>query len=279
MTNTSRSSIYKRTAIDYFDGIPIFNSSRDDYTENYERIAADQLADSADLTTNIYIDDETWRLLEDSTASLIERYAPRNGNLLDIGVGSGRLLSRFKGDQYKCYGVDISLGMLPVARDRGIDVCSARAEELPYLDGIFDLVVATDVLEHVLDLYSTVSEMYRVCKIGGLLVVRVPYREDLTLYLLDGYPYKFAHVRNFDECSLQLQLCQPMFPGTLITRGLVQDRTLVDNNLRLPIPRGKSFLTRQFRRLKPTLRNLLSRILYRPRVLEINMVIEKNHKC
>jgi hypothetical protein len=43
-----------------------------------------------------------------------------------------------------------------------------------------------------------------VLKPGGYLIVRVPYREDLKVYLQEGLAYEFIHLRNFDEHSIKL---------------------------------------------------------------------------
>jgi hypothetical protein len=43
-----------------------------------------------------------------------------------------------------------------------------------------------------------------VIKPGGVLVVRVPYREDLGSYADPASQYRFVHLRNFDEHSLRL---------------------------------------------------------------------------
>ena len=264
------SSIYRREPISHFDGIPVF-CAQDRYTENYDRIAGDHIAVSPDGDTNPFISEQVWDALEESTESLVARYAPGGGSIVDVGVGTGRLLSRFP--DFRRYGVDVSLAYLALARGKGVDVCLARAEDLPYRDEMFDVVVSTDVLEHVLDLYRTVAELFRILKTGGHLVVRVPYRENLASYLADDYPYEFAHLRSFDEHSLQLQLCR-IFPGTFVEFDLV--KTLLDNKLRLPLPRGKSFVTRRLQGLFgwiPSLRSPLVRILYR--AVEINMVVRK----
>ena len=263
-------SIYRRAPISEYESIPIF-SVQDRYTENYDRIAGDHLAASADGDKNPFIEDQVWHALEHSTESLVARYAPGGGAIVDVGVGTGRLLSRFP--DFRRYGVDVSLAYLVLARRKGIDVCLARAEDLPYRDEIFDVVITTDVLEHVLDLYRTVAELFRILKPGGHLIVRVPYREDLASYLADDYPYEFAHLRSFDEHSLQLQLCR-IFPGTLVDYGFV--KTFVGSKLRLPLPRGRSFLSTRLQSLVrwiPSLRSPLVQLLYQPVV--INMVVRK----
>ena len=54
---------------------------------------------------------------------------------------------------------------------------------MPYEDGFFDAIVACDVLEHVIDLNECCRQILRVLKPGGVLIVRVPFKEDLSPYL------------------------------------------------------------------------------------------------
>lgn len=49
-----------------------------------------------------------------------------------------------------------------------------RAEQLPIADGVFDVVLCTQVLEYVPSPISAVAEFYRVLKPGGLLLVSAP---------------------------------------------------------------------------------------------------------
>jgi SAM-dependent methyltransferase len=55
-----------------------------------------------------------------------------------------------------------------------IDVC-ASAEHLPFPDGVFDLVVSQEVLEHVRDPFQAMREMRRVLKEGGRVYCQVPF--------------------------------------------------------------------------------------------------------
>ncbi len=54
-------------------------------------------------------------------------------------------------------------------------------EELSFDDGEFDLVISTDVLEHVPDPYRAHGEIRRVLRPGGHHVFTVPYREGVAL--------------------------------------------------------------------------------------------------
>jgi len=185
----------------YHDGVPRF-CELNPYVANYQRIASDHVAAMKPGAANPFIEDELWGALERSTQTIVARHLSAGSSILDIGVGLGRLLDPLV--HFDRYGVDISQDYLVRARDVGIEVAFARAEELPFDDSVFDAVVACDVLEHVPDLNAVCREMLRVLKPGGLLVVRVPSLEDLSVYLRDDLPYEFIHLRNFDLAGLRL---------------------------------------------------------------------------
>jgi 2-polyprenyl-3-methyl-5-hydroxy-6-metoxy-1,4-benzoquinol methylase len=193
--------VYARAPIGSLDGIPAF-SVADRYTENYEAIARDHLREFERTGRNPFLDERHWKECEDSTAELVRTLAKPGDRILDVGVGMGRLLARFP--ELRRYGMDITTQYLAHARANGIEVCYARIEDMPYREDVFDVVTCTDVLEHVLDINLSVEKIMTVLRPGGLLVVRVPYREDLSPYLDPSCPYEFVHLRNFDEHSLRL---------------------------------------------------------------------------
>lgn len=194
-------SIYSREPLSYEGSIPIF-SFINEYVENYEKISADHLRSLRDSGTNPFIPEDIWRQLENSTIELIEKYSHAGEMILDVGVGLGRLLSHFP--QLQRFGNDISLGYLEVAQSKGIEVCFSLIEDMPYEPESFDVVTCTDVLEHVIDLNLSIKKILEPLKKGGTLIIRVPYRENLIGYF--DAPYKFIHLRNFDEFSLRLYI-------------------------------------------------------------------------
>jgi SAM-dependent methyltransferase len=193
--------VFKRDPLYFEDGIPVF-TELDFYVENYERIARDHIGKISEGHENPFIEEELWIALEVNTRAHIDRHVKPGSRILDIGVGLGRLLEPLT--EYKRYGIDISLDYLKHARARGIDVAMAKIEDLPYQDGFFDAVVTCDVLEHVLDLNLCCRRIIASLRPGGTLIVRVPYKEDMNVYLRDDLPYEYIHLRNFDEASLRL---------------------------------------------------------------------------
>jgi SAM-dependent methyltransferase len=114
------------------------------------------------------------KILTDFVADICRRVTDRRPRILDVGCGTGAnllMLSQF-GD---AEGVDISEDALAFCRERGLaNVKLGAAEKLPYDDGTFDLVTALDVVEHLDDDLSGLSEMRRVLRPGGRVLLFVP---------------------------------------------------------------------------------------------------------
>jgi SAM-dependent methyltransferase len=114
------------------------------------------------------------KILTDFVADICRRVTDRRPRILDVGCGTGAnllMLSQF-GD---AEGVDISEDALAFCRERGLaNVKLGAAEKLPYDDGTFDLVTALDVVEHLDDDLGGLSEMRRVLRPGGRVLLFVP---------------------------------------------------------------------------------------------------------
>ncbi|MFC2968013.1 class I SAM-dependent methyltransferase [Acidimangrovimonas pyrenivorans] len=102
----------------------------------------------------------------------------RGGSLLEVGVGTGLVLPLYGGD-LAVTGVDYSEEMLAKAeekvRDQGLTRIKALrqmdARQLDFPDASFDSVAAMHVLSVVPEPERVLSEMARVCKPGGKVVI------------------------------------------------------------------------------------------------------------
>ncbi|MBN1769706.1 MAG: methyltransferase domain-containing protein [Deltaproteobacteria bacterium] len=92
---------------------------------------------------------------------------PRNGRLLEVGVGSGR----FAVPLGIRLGVEPSSAMGALARRRGVRVVRGVAEALPFGAGTFDGVVLVTTICFVDDPLRTMVEARRVLRPGGVLVI------------------------------------------------------------------------------------------------------------
>ncbi|MCS6800405.1 MAG: methyltransferase domain-containing protein [Chloroflexota bacterium] len=97
------------------------------------------------------------------------------GDLLDVGCGTGHLAAAFAAEGYRVYGCDASIGMLDIFRNRcDAVVVGGRSDELPFPDNRFDVVICVALLHHVVEparVATTIREMVRVTKPGGLTVL------------------------------------------------------------------------------------------------------------
>ena len=117
------------------------------------------------------------RFIKPTDPDMMQTHArlPVSGNLLDVGGGTGRSSHHLKDLVSTIYLADSSLGMLnqAVKKNAFVPVCSL-SEELPFGDNCFDRVIMVDALHHVKDYRLTASELWRVVKPGGRIVIEDP---------------------------------------------------------------------------------------------------------
>jgi len=285
MLSGEKKSMYKLQPIDVINQIPIF-SNIDEYIANYHEIATDHISQINEHSDNPWIDDKTWEQMEFSTLELAQKYIEiyynenKSITVLDIGVGLGRLIFKIRyniqSPNIDAYGMDIAMPYLLKAKDKGINVCLARIEDMPYKNEIFDMITCTDVLEHVLDINTCIQNILNVLKPGGILLIRVPYREDLSPYLQPEYPYEFAHLRSFDEYSLQLIFSRIFDCEILdIKPGFFMEKYSL-LKYKLPLKKYNSLISKTLSFLRfvhqPSHNLFLKKIFY---PLEINVVVRK----
>lgn len=89
--------------------------------------------------------------------------------LVDVGCGGGLVAEHVAG--FKHVGIDLTASALEVARSHGVVAVRADAARLPLADGSASVVVAGEVLEHVVDLPGVVAELCRVVRPGGTIII------------------------------------------------------------------------------------------------------------
>jgi len=102
----------------------------------------------------------------------LDATATRSGTrLLDIGCGSGLLMSLAAGRGAAVAGVDVSPGLLTVAATRlpAADLWLADMQQLPFPDAAFDSVTAVNAVQFAAEPRIALAEAARVCRPGGLV--------------------------------------------------------------------------------------------------------------
>jgi len=127
--------------------------------------------------------------------------------ILDVGCGDGHLLEKFAGT-HDCYGVDISETLLTIAIKRGIKThhIDLEKEKLPFLSNFFDIVVCSEVIEHIINTDNLLTELNRVLKNKGYMILTFPNINQpiswIIQILFDLPPmysarYKSPHVKDY----------------------------------------------------------------------------------
>jgi ubiquinone/menaquinone biosynthesis C-methylase UbiE len=118
-----------------------------------------------------------WAMSDPKMAALREQaLAPVEGDVLEIGFGTGLNLEHYPSQVRRIVAVDPGEGMNRLARVRiaqsriEVDLRTQSAERLPFDAESFDWVVSTWTLCTIPDVRQAVSEAYRVLRPGGQLV-------------------------------------------------------------------------------------------------------------
>lgn len=154
-------------------------------------------------------------------------------SVIDVGCGAGRhSFEAFRRganvvafDQSADDLNDVD-AILTAMAERGEAPASATAEavkgdalELPYEDGTFDCVIASEILEHVPQDDRAIDELVRVCKPGGWLAITVPrwLPEKICWMLSDEYhANEGGHIRIYHADALR---------DKVVARGLSHEHT------------------------------------------------------
>jgi SAM-dependent methyltransferase len=130
---------------------------------------------------------------------LVERL-PSKGTplILDIGCGTGATaaaLTRFG----RVVGLDFSPLALRACSQRGLaELLRSGAESIPLASECADLIVATDILEHIENDVAALREFHRVLKPGGHAVITVPAYQ----FLWSEHDVALMHKRRYVSWQL-----------------------------------------------------------------------------
>jgi len=142
--------------------------------------------------------------------ALAELQPAADDRVLDVACGAGALVIQVAPRVERAVGVDISDGMLEIARSRlraaeedqplpNIEFLQGPSDALPFADASFTAVVCTTALHHFPDAQRSIDEMARVLEPGGRLVIGDMCRDALTTKIADPL------FRRFEEGHVGLQ--------------------------------------------------------------------------
>jgi len=95
----------------------------------------------------------------------LSEFIPKGSKVLDIGCGDGARLGELRDKGFDAFGCEINKSWVGNFVDYG------DAENLPYDDNSFDVVLSIDVLEHLKNPVLALKEMFRVCKNRAFIII------------------------------------------------------------------------------------------------------------
>lgn len=104
-----------------------------------------------------------------------------SNRILDVGCGPGPYITELLDLNYEIHGIDISSNMLERARDvahmhpmgKNAHFNIGDPVALDFDDSSFGTVISIGVISYISDIYAAMSEMYRVLKPGGCVILQI----------------------------------------------------------------------------------------------------------
>ena len=134
-----------------------------------------------------------------------------NQKVLDAGCGEGHLIAKLKNKipSNEYHGIDITKIALKKAKERCpyAKLSKQNLNKLNYKDETFDIIICTEVLEHIYEYKEVIEELKRTLKTGGTLILTFPNETLWTIsrFLLRRKPIKVPdHVNSFTPNKIKV---------------------------------------------------------------------------
>lgn len=167
----------------------------------------------------------------------LSRYIKPGMSVLNIGVGRGGLEAILlqKGAVVSCLDPsEISIEKLRKLFGLGDRAQVGYSQAMPFMDGQFETVIMSEVLEHLNDeiLHATLGEVSRVLKSGGRFIGTVPADENLLVNQVVcphcGVPFhRWGHIQTFSRSRL-CQILGSCFNKVMLSRHFFGDARMLN---------------------------------------------------
>lgn len=151
-----------------------------------------------------------WRAGQERRLAMINQWIDLSGRILDNGCGLGTWLQAFGDYSQQRFGLEIEFDRAQQALSRAEGVVLAISEKLPFAKNTFDFIFSNEVIEHVDDDQQAVSEMVRVARHSGRILIFCPNRwypvEQHGIYWRGQYKFGNIPLVNYLPKTLRHQL-------------------------------------------------------------------------
>jgi 2-polyprenyl-3-methyl-5-hydroxy-6-metoxy-1,4-benzoquinol methylase len=113
-------------------------------------------------------------------AMLARRYGRRGSRFLEVGSGMGHLTGQLE-DAFETFGCDINHWAVKKSKEvvNKSLLQTASAQELPFRDDSFNVVIIKHIVEHLPDPQKAIEDIARVTEAGGTLILATPNLDSL----------------------------------------------------------------------------------------------------
>jgi len=160
------------------------------------------------------------RFAYESEVLALGTFIPKNSTGMEVGVGTGR----FAIPLGIRIGVEPARAMADIARERGIEVYEAKAEELPFENDSFDFILMTTTICFFQNPMLALQESTRVIKSGGSIIIGMIDRDSFLGKAYeskkkDSKFYRYAHFYSVNQVLTwvrelgygHIRICQTIF--------------------------------------------------------------------
>ena len=160
---------------------------------------------------------------------LKEQFAPARGKLLDVGCNTGIFLEIARERGYQGEGIELSDWAAGLARQRGFAVQQMPLEDIDGA-GVFDVITAFDVLEHLADPLCALAAAHRLLRSGGCLVATVPDLDAWHARLLGRHHWLVVlmHFQYFTQKTLDRMVAHARYSRIKIVEAPPYRARIVD---------------------------------------------------
>jgi len=140
------------------------------------------------------------------------------GKILDIGCSYGVLLQILREKGGDVYGVETNLRFVKICREKGLNVIYGTLKDAKYPNSFFDIIILSQVIEHVPSPTEILKEVWRILRPGGRVFIYCPNADSYLRKIFGKYWHGWHipfHFYAFTEVNLP-PLSRQNFSGYLV---------------------------------------------------------------
>lgn len=163
-------------------------------------------------------------------------------NILDIGCGTGTLSIFLRSKGGRVLGIDISKTAINQAKQNALRLGFSSKIKFIIKDfpkgkikGTYDLILVTDVLEHIREDHLALKYINKLLKVNGKVILSVPLKEAplYVLGLLKKFDKNVGHVRRYSKFEIQklIEKCDFKIVHFLYCEGILRNSLFTNKYL------------------------------------------------